>query len=255
MAESKRSIYTFAVWRDEHRNAVLKTIQSVYDAAIETGTRSGMRDQHIQRLLKHKKRWEKAYSLERQANFKFSVVQEIDNPWHDLNVWMELDIDQGYSSDEIEVKVEVRSDSNSMSPANAGKLSALLGEVSLLAAKAQNDLNACFEALPADLIDPAKELASQKRHTRRQWIKNEIEDWKVLCFVQNTLLPMFEGEGTLVHRFEGKERKLLNKVPESVAHIEHERGGPSTITLTQGTLEHIAQKQADEEKKTKKKAA
>ena len=121
----------------------------------------------------------------------------------------------------------------------------------MLAHEVQRTLNEMIDAIPDDAICPAKELADNETYNRRLFISHNTDDFYVRRFIEETLLPMYaNGANTLVHRFEGKERKLLNKVPEEIATVEHKRGGPSTITLTQGTLSHLAQKAADEKAKT-----
>jgi len=244
-----RSIHEFNLWRDEHRETVVNALHQMYDEIIKCGARIGMRDEHIKSILQRKARVKSQRSFEHWNDFKFSLIRDKDDFWRDLTVEFRVEIEQEYQTGDIKAETTLRLDGNRVLPQEASQYGNMLVEIGILAAKIRSQLESVFDSLPDKVIDPAKKLADTTALNRRRFVNHEIDDGKVLVFVQDTLLPMFEDSDTLVHRFEGKERKLLNQVPDSVATVEHKRGGPSTITLTQGTLDHLEQKKTDEEKK------
>ena len=250
MAKYKNRIHEFHIWKDEPRQAVADTLQGIFSDCIKLGTKLGMNQTQLEHMFKLRDRVPKLYSLERWTSVCFSIALERNgSSWGDLDVKLKMEIDQNYSTGEITANVDVRWDGSSKDPSMAARMGNMLSEVAALAHEVQRELNAMIDAIPDEAICPAKELADSQMFDRRRFLDQNIDDYNVRVFVTETLLPMLKGADTIVHRFEGKERKLLNKVPEEVAFVEHKRGGPSTITLTKGTLEHLAQLADDKAKK------
>jgi hypothetical protein len=90
----------------------------------------------------------------------------------------------------------------------------------------------------AGYLDARKSKESKRRQKHVLFLLDNIKDHRVRAFVQNEIVPHL-SDGKYVRRFEGKERRLLNSVPDAVLKVTHVRGGDSTIKPTRGLAEYI----------------
>ncbi len=263
-------IYDFHLWEEEKQDITVKWFKTLLQRLRNRGEKFHQPKRFFTRIDQAENRLKEMRVLD-EVEVVFAIPRTDGSSWsNEVRISFGLKDNRNQFKGEMErakkerrawralrfdTYVKLRPHINGSKPEDAVVFASMLANIASFAVETRHDMEILIQRIGNFPEDETKVKADNELRARRMFIEQELQGLgeRLEMFILGLLDEEFlQPEGvitTMSHRFEGKERKLLNKIPATIMSVSHKRGGPSTLSLTEKAEACLRQRLQDEKEK------